>query len=305
MSQFKNFKDYVFSNLFPSYYKDNDTYKDDNGEGILERFISICSEYFDTDIIPDIDNYLDIIDVDKTSDIYLNYLWEYFGYIPYAYGVITRGEPYTKENVARWLNNPTSYPKADTRNILKYAISLYKIRCTNDFFTVLGRFYGVRFEFQLADSTGEPINLDDLIVSTYANIRAYYENIIAGYNIGSECNVCIRLKVTIYIPKGVLDIIHKNGNEEDVLNAFVEILNRYMPVNVEVLNGDGDVTIVSDMPTLLVKAPPSIPIQETQGTVRISSQEALVPETNELQIATYSDYYSTYAGVKAGWYKNS
>ena len=148
MKKNKSFKQWVFPNLFPAYYKDYDTYKDKNGKGILERFIEVCSNYLDTDIIPDIDNFMDILDVDVTPDIFLNYFWEYFDFIPYAYGVLVKGTPFTKENVASWLNTPDGFPKADTRSILKYAVSLYKIRCTQDFYTILGRFYGVRFELE-------------------------------------------------------------------------------------------------------------------------------------------------------------
>ena len=58
MKQFK-FKDYVFKHMFPYYYKQYDTYKvlegDDKGKGILERFIDVCSEYLDKEVIPDID----------------------------------------------------------------------------------------------------------------------------------------------------------------------------------------------------------------------------------------------------------
>ena len=88
MKSFKSFKDYIFTHLFPYEYKVEDTYKDINGKGILERFIDICSEYFDKEVIPEIDNFTDIIDIDKTPGIFLNYIWEYFGYIPYAYGVL-------------------------------------------------------------------------------------------------------------------------------------------------------------------------------------------------------------------------
>ena len=156
MKSFKNFKAYVFTHLFPIYYKENDTYKDEEGKGILERFIDSCTGYIDDNIMPDIDNFMDLLDVEKTPELFLNYFWEYFDYIPYAYGVLTRGEPYTKENVYKWLNSSEGFPKADTRKILKYAISLFKIRGTEDFFTVLGRFYGVRFKFDLVLPIDEP-----------------------------------------------------------------------------------------------------------------------------------------------------
>ena len=71
MKSFSSFKQYVFTHLFPAYYRENDTYKDGDGKGILERFIEVCSEYLDTQIMPDIDNFMDILDVDKTPDIFL------------------------------------------------------------------------------------------------------------------------------------------------------------------------------------------------------------------------------------------
>ena len=44
------FRDYIFSNLFDHYYKANDTYQDSEGKGIFERFIDVCSGYFDTEV---------------------------------------------------------------------------------------------------------------------------------------------------------------------------------------------------------------------------------------------------------------
>lgn len=53
--------------------------------------------------MPDIDNFMECLDVDKANPIFLNYLWEYFGFIPYAYGVLTKGEPYTEKNLENWV----------------------------------------------------------------------------------------------------------------------------------------------------------------------------------------------------------
>lgn len=138
------FRDYIFSNLFDHYYKANDTYQDSEGKGIFERFIDVCSGYFDTEVMPDIDNFMECLDVDKANPIFLNYLWEYFGFIPYAYGVLTKGEPYTEENLENWIKEDRGFPTADYRLVLRYAISLYKIRGTRRFYEILGRFYGVR-----------------------------------------------------------------------------------------------------------------------------------------------------------------
>ena len=262
MKSFKSFKQWVFPNLFPAYYKDYDTYKDKNGKGILERFIEVCSNYLDTDIIPDIDNFMDILDVDVTPDIFLNYFWEYFDYIPYAYGVLVKGVPFTKENVASWLNTPDGFPKADTRSILKYAVSLYKIRCTQDFYTILGRFYGVRFEleeilfedgYNNKPSNNPGINyrfigaVFENVVSTYSGENEYYGDWKGLYPYG-DCTSCTTIKANIYIPKGMYDAIR--DNIDNVKNAFVNLLNKYIPVNVKPFTKD-TIELISEIPTII------------------------------------------------------
>lgn len=267
MKSFKSFKQWVFLNLFPAYYKDYDTYKDKNGKGILERFIEVCSNYLDTDIIPDIDNFMDILDVDVTPDIFLNYFWEYFDYIPYAYGVLVKGTPFTKENVASWLNTPDGFPKADTRSILKYAVSLYKIRCTRDFYTILGRFYGVRFELEeilFEDGySNKPSNNPGInyrligavfedVVSTYSGENEYYGDWKGLYPYG-DCTSCTTIKANIYIPKGMYDAIQ--DNIDNVKNAFVNLLNKYIPVNVKPFTKD-TIKLISEIPTIPIEIEP-------------------------------------------------
>lgn len=266
MKSFKSFKQWVFPNLFPAYYKDYDTYKDKNGKGILERFIEVCSNYLDTDIIPDIDNFMDILDVDVTPDIFLNYFWGYFDYIPYAYGVLVKGTPFTKENVASWLNTPDGFPKADTRSILKYAVSLYKIRCTQDFYTILGRFYGVRFELEeilFEDGysnkpSNKPSNNPGInyrligavfedVISTYSGENEYYGDWKGLYPYG-DCTSCTTIKANIYIPKGMYDAIQ--DNIDNVKNAFVNLLNKYIPVNVKPFTKD-TIELISEIPTII------------------------------------------------------
>lgn len=262
MKSFKSFKQWVFPNLFPAYYKDYDTYKDKNGKGILERFIEVCSNYLDTDIIPDIDNFMDILDVDVTPDIFLNYFWEYFDYIPYAYGVLVKGTPFTKENVASWLNTPDGFPKTDTRSILKYAVSLYKIRCTQDFYTILGRFYGVRFELEeilFEDGySNKPSNNPGInyrligavfedVVSIYSGENEYYGDWKGLYPYG-DCTSCTTIKANIYIPKGMYDAIQ--DNIDNVKNAFVNLLNKYIPVNVKPFTKD-TIELISEIPIII------------------------------------------------------
>lgn len=260
MKSFKSFKQWVFPNLFPAYYKDYDTYKDKDGKGILERFIEVCSSYLDTDIIPDIDNFMNILDVEITPDIFLNYFWEYFDYIPYAYGILVKGTPFTKENVATWLNTPDGFPKADTRSILKYAVSLYKIRCTQDFYTILGRFYGVRFELEelvtedfYNDTTLDPDYNYQYFGASYDNVVGTYKQSMAPIYFKAvypkgNCTSCTTMKAHIYIPGGMYDAIQ--DNLDDVKNAFINLLNKYIPINVKPFTLD-TIELISEIPTII------------------------------------------------------
>ena len=174
MSRFK-FKEWLFKNFFPYYYKENDTYKDEQGKGILERFVEVCSEYFDDNVTPDIDKLLDQIDPDTAEGIFLNYIWEYFSYLPFAWGVLIGNEEdwklFGKDQISRWMNTIKNFPKADARKMLKYAISLYKIRGTEAFYQILGRFYNVQFTITQVSCTECSPNPNDHTVLWKATYR--------------------------------------------------------------------------------------------------------------------------------------
>lgn len=185
MSNF-SFKDYIFNKLLPRYFKDKDTYKDQNNKGILERFMEVCSEYLDTDIMadtevddpvlltnqPGLDNIIKLIDPDVTPELFLNYLWEFLGEIPYGYGLLINGTEYNPKDYSAWLSKKP-FPVADSRRLLKYAISLYKIRGTEKFYNILGKFYGVDIylrEVMNGGNFGDPDSLDSddhLVLATY------------------------------------------------------------------------------------------------------------------------------------------
>ena len=152
--------------------------------------------------------------------------------------------------------------KADTRSILKYAVSLYKIRCTQDFYTILGRFYGVRFELEeilFEDGySNKPSNNPDInyrligavfedVVSTYSGENEYYGDWKGLYPYG-DCTSCTTIKANIYIPKGMYDAIQ--DNIDNVKNAFVNLLNKYIPVNVKPFTKD-TIELISEIPTII------------------------------------------------------
>lgn len=274
-----NYKE-VFEKFFPFYYKEYDSYKNAKGEGLLERFIKVCTEYFDTDVVanpynPGLDNFINLIDIDQTPDIFLNYLWEYLGEIPYAWGVLTDGKPYTQENLKAWIKSSGSFPRADARRALKYAISLFKIRGTTKFYSLLGRIYGVQFEL-LEAGTGVDILSDEFIkayyrkgtgesseeiYSTYGSdvtpegVASQYP--VSNYQSKEDCLKCVTIKVNVKMDSNLYNSIINSGVPlSNIINAFQKIIEKYLPAFCKIANtdeGNPDVNIVNYTSALLVK----------------------------------------------------
>lgn len=123
MIDFKRLIDYL-----PSYYREADTYKDDKGIGILEKFLEIFGKYLEENIKQPIDEALDtLINVSESKDNkYLKYLWRWFGEFP----LINSEDPLI-------LNLTTK----EEKDILKYVTSLYKIRGTEKFYQIVFNLY--------------------------------------------------------------------------------------------------------------------------------------------------------------------
>ena len=318
MKWFENFKQYVFTHLFPYYYKENDTYQNPNfeGKGILERFIDICSEYFDKNItdstdylniedciFPSLNNFLDIIDHDKTPDLFLNYLWEYFGEFPYAYGLITNGDPLTKENLKNWMDKSSYknwfktnfiFPRANPRTLLKYVISLYKIRCTEPFYNILGNFYGVHIV------VSDPYRNEGLstnrIVASYPNddenpvlVCAYYpsDNPLrsdnrAYYRRGDDesCYQCWPLYFTVGLYQDTWDRLNletDTNKKLEIEKAFIRIFNRYKPIWIkDFVSSDNNPTRDDSTVTIELYIPPIESI--TEATIKIGINQTEISE---------------------------
>ena len=80
--------------LFPSYFKENDSYKVD-GKGLLQRFLDICGNYFQQYPLADLDSFLENLDVNKTNIIFIQNFWKFFGELPFAQGPIIDGKIFT------------------------------------------------------------------------------------------------------------------------------------------------------------------------------------------------------------------
>lgn len=118
MIDIKHLIDYL-----PFYYKNKDTYKDGNGQGILEKLLEICGTYFQDNIKAEINSSLEILDIGSTSKYYLNLLWEMLGQMPFARISTDPG--------------PLSLSEEQQRNLIKYTNTLLKIRGTEQFFQIM------------------------------------------------------------------------------------------------------------------------------------------------------------------------
>lgn len=157
--------------LLPYYFKEQDTYKV-NGKGLLERYLDIFGAYFDNQVVRDISTLDDVIDIDKTPEVYLGYLWEFLGSMPYANPRAIDPDKwkqyfngFNSDSTIQSLSKLWLYRKDfdgdhytlttdQVRALVKYSIALFSIRGTRKFFEVLLRLYG--FEATISNGSTYP-----------------------------------------------------------------------------------------------------------------------------------------------------
>ena len=204
MINLKNLIDFL-----PFEFKEQDTYKVD-GKGILERFLEICGNYFQEDITKDIDNILDIIDIDKTQQRYLNYLWEFLGELPFARTGEHTGVPNLSDE--------------QIRTILKYSISLLKIRGSRKFFEILFDMYGLTCT--IVDPTDGEMDkwekVDPLYDTDYSRYDKYNYDKIYG------CAQCIEVGISI----GGHGFTSPTKEFKAFKQSIDKLFDRFLPYNV-------------------------------------------------------------------------
>lgn len=192
--------------FLPPIFKNTDTYKV-GGKGILERFLEVCGEYLEDEITPDIENTLDIIDIKNVDPIYLNYLWELLGEIPFGSNMAIDKDQWdryydgtlSKEELTK-LSKNWVIPKEgiisldDTRirDLLKYSLTLLKVRGTKKFFETLFKIYGIECTITEVDDydkglyakltrTDNSNNIDDITTDTH-----------------QQCDECLTINVDVF-----------------------------------------------------------------------------------------------------------
>lgn len=179
----------------PYYFKASDTYIKD-GKGLFERYLEIFGNYFEDKVVGDINSLDDLIDVDKTPEVYLGYLWEFLGAMPYAnphaidpekWKTIFNGfdSPSTIEALKKyWVypmntsanssNDHFDLTDAQVRALVKYSIALFSIRGTRKFFEVLLKLYGLEVEIGQYSAYPQTTVEDDDDSDYYGTDQDYY-----------------------------------------------------------------------------------------------------------------------------------
>jgi len=126
------FKDWIFTR-FPYFYSQLDTYKDSNGKGLFERYMSVFGDELDQEIVPKIEEVLNLVDAQITPDRFLTPLSKSLGSPP-----------------------DVSLSPEQYRNLLSFIVDFYKIKGTI-------KAYELFFYFMGFSVTIEEINTSEIL----------------------------------------------------------------------------------------------------------------------------------------------
>lgn len=245
--------------LFPSYFKENDTYKDAEGKGLLENFLNICGEYFKTSI-EDLDNYNYNLDLEHMDDLYLNHLWEFLGSFPFLrsnfydertfYSIfkgdnLEEAKDLSRRSVKTLLDYTLKGEDKDKyiRRILPLVIGLYQIRGTDRFFEILFRLFGITNYVDISNYTGltttqrarVPSNHADKLdgtfnpkyISTFDNEDCFDKS--SRFDREAKCNPFITRYYTIRNLPSTLD----STSKLEVISNIINLIREFVPYYID------------------------------------------------------------------------
>lgn len=138
-----------FFSLFPNFHKENDTNKDINDRGLLERYLDVPSEELEDNFKPMAENYLEIVDMQACDPKFLNH-------IAYALG-----------NPPDVVNNETLY-----RRLLQEIVTVFKIKGTIPSYQILFNLLG--YSITITEYPCDKVLYDDG-VHTYDDGISFYD----------------------------------------------------------------------------------------------------------------------------------
>lgn len=194
-----DFGNYLFDR-FPEYFHREDTYKDSNNRGLLQRYMSIFGDEIDQEIIPEIECYLRIIDAQECEPQFLIHLSDVLGNPPDIFG------------------NDNMY-----RNLLSYICSIYKIKGTKKAYQLFFSLLGFNIDLiEIPPVTNEYI---------HDNNGEYDADAILSLYDQDKCTPCSYYDITFY-PKNQDSIVFN-----DLLIARLKEAIRFNePINAKLRN---------------------------------------------------------------------
>jgi phage tail-like protein len=191
-----NFKDFIVSKL-PRYFIREDSYKDNEDKGLLERYMALFGENIDDTMASEIEEYLNILDSSICEEKFLNHISDVLGNPPDVF------------------NNEEQY-----RNLLSYIVSVYKIKGTKRayelFFSILG------FNITITEL---PLLVPS---SNYDNDADYDSDVTVDLYDQNICQPCSFYTIAFY---------YKDNNEEvleaNTLNLLRAAIDFNEPINAK------------------------------------------------------------------------
>lgn len=198
-------------NQLPFYFKEADTYKNSNGEGLLERYLQIFGKYLEDDLKPSIESMREYISVDVLNDndnrvneyteitqslrgvFRCDYFWDFLGQMPYARLLKEPIRDIEAKSLDLASGNP--YKPFISKFFTKYDIGPIKLTLADIsyLFTILDKTPST-IEGSLIDSTNVNISFFALLVysvplykirGTEKFFRIYFEMLDLGIYVSS------------------------------------------------------------------------------------------------------------------------
>lgn len=189
-----NFSTWFF-NHFPEFFWENDSYKDGNGQGLLQRFLSALGIEVDTYVTPRITDLLNLTDVEGVESKHLTHLADILGNPPDMFG------------------DETKY-----RLLLKHLshINMYK-----------GTLKGYQLIFGVL---GVKVEIEEIALVEYNYDSGHQYDLPINYD--SKCPPCSKYNLIITDPDSNCPTIGTAADEPEIFNLLIKIIEYVQPINL-------------------------------------------------------------------------
>ena len=183
------FRTWLFEQL-PDYFHSEDTYKDQNGKGIFQRYLEALGEEYDEELVDKLENFLNILDPISTDEKFLPHI------------------AYTKGNAP-----DLGFDNQTYRAYLNNLVSIYQIKGTRESYVLLFRLLGYNLTLLLTFFQ-EDVRYDEEIV--YDDEELY----------DMSCNSCV--EYTIFLSS--LEADCQNPQDFELLQFDAELMAKFKKI---------------------------------------------------------------------------